>query len=86
MAPLFDDFQKRFEKSIAMIPSSIELNGNHVVDVNINGAEAFAQMEETFKELVIAKVNTGIQLLVGKLKDKAPNGPGLPMGDAPRVG
>ena len=79
LGPLFNNFQDRFEKAVGMMPQSIELKGEHNLNVNINGAEAFATMKQEFADLVRNEVRARIQILTAQLREKPPNGPGLPL-------
>jgi TP901 family phage tail tape measure protein len=51
---------------ISKIPPSIQLTANHNVNMNINGAEAFAGMEEKFTELVVRHAEAAINNLIEK--------------------
>ena len=66
---LFNDSVSRFEQAVSLIPTEISLEGNHKVEVVINGAQAFETMVPSIKELVIGEINTSIsQFMKNNLK------------------
>lgn len=80
MAPLFDNFNKRFERAVAMMPHEIQLKSEPIqLNVNINGAEALAKLQPEFEAFVATRIQEGLTKFAGKLREKPPNGPGLPL-------
>lgn len=56
----FNNSVSQFEKATANIPSNISMEGTHKVEVVINGAEAFKNMEASITNLVTTEINKGI--------------------------
>jgi TP901 family phage tail tape measure protein len=55
-----------FNTAVTNIPTDIAMNATHTVDVRINGAEAFASMQSTMRDLVVRTTQNEINKMLQK--------------------
>lgn len=67
---VFQTATERLSQALSSIPESIELNGNHRVEVIINGAEVLQQLGSNLEEFIIKRVDDA---LTNFIKDKNPD-------------